>query len=145
MFAQENFTDADVQRILEEYRTKEANKVVVKTFYQELFGDKNLEAIDKYIDNTTYIQHNPSVADGAEALRKGASMWFPPGSPKTTIDIKHIGADGDLVFLHVRAVHGERVDSVIDIFRLRNGKIIEHWDTIQEAKTEGAKNDHPFF
>lgn len=120
----------------------EANKKLVADLYQELFGDKNIEAIDKYIAEG-YIQHNPILPDGREALKQGATQWF-KGAPKEKIDIRHLSADGDLVYIHTRSTAGGKVSSVIDIFRIENGKIAEHWDVIQ-ALPEKSANPHPLF
>jgi predicted SnoaL-like aldol condensation-catalyzing enzyme len=76
-------------------------------------------------------------------LKEAATQWF-KGAPKEKIDIQHIAADGDLVFIHLRANMGGKVNSVIDIFRLENGKITEHWDVIQEVPAKSA-NPHPMF
>src|ERR1700729_3621437 len=75
------------------------NKKMVADFYQALFGDKDVSAIDKYIGDT-YTQHNPAVADGKEALKSAVTQWF-KGAPKEKIDIQHLAADSDLVFIHL--------------------------------------------
>jgi len=51
------------------------NKKMVADFYQVLFGDKNIDAIDKYI-GATYIQHYPMLPGGKEFLKEGAKTWF---------------------------------------------------------------------
>ncbi len=121
---------------------EEKNKKMVSEFYQELFGDKNFEAINKYIGDT-YIQHNPGLPDGKEALLKAVKVWF-KDAPKEKIDIRSIAADGDLVYLHVRGKAGTKVRAIVDIFRIENDKIVEHWDVIQEVPEKSA-NDHPMF
>jgi predicted SnoaL-like aldol condensation-catalyzing enzyme len=118
------------------------NKKMVAEFYQEFFGDKNIAALDKYLA-PNYIQHNPGLPDGREALRQGATVWF-KGAPKTKIDIQHLSADGDLVYIHLKSKMGDKTNSVIDIFRIENGKIAEHWDVIQEVPEKSA-NKHPMF
>lgn len=123
-------------------RQANTNKKLVAEFYQQLFGDKDVSAIDKYIGNV-YIQHNPALPDGPEALKEGATQWF-KGAPKEKIDIQHLAADGNLVFIHLRSKMGEKVNSVIDIFKVENGKITEHWDVIQEVPAKSA-NPHPMF
>ena len=121
---------------------EEANKKLVADMYQAIFGDKKIEAADEYILEG-YIQHNPMVADGRQALKDALTQWL-KNTPKSKIDIKHIGADGDFVYLHTRAKAGSATVSVIDIFRIEGGKIAEHWDVIQEVPDKSA-NDHPMF
>lgn len=121
----------------------ETNKKIVSDFYQEIFGDKDLSAVDRYIA-PEYIQHNPSVPDGAEPFREAAKGWF-EGAPRTKVDIQHIAAEGDLVFIHIKNTNPDgSLQSVIDIFRLADGKIVEHWDVMQDVPKEAA-NDHPMF
>ncbi|MEI9918451.1 MAG: ester cyclase [Bacteroidota bacterium] len=118
------------------------NKKLVADMYQELFGDKNLESIDKYLDEQ-YIQHNPILPDGRDTLKKAAALWF-KGAPKEKVDIRHLAADSNLVFIHTRSQAGNRVSSIIDIYRIENNKIVEHWDVIQSVPEKSA-NPHPMF
>jgi predicted SnoaL-like aldol condensation-catalyzing enzyme len=120
----------------------EDNKKLVANLYQEVFGDKNIDAVDKYIGDT-YIQHNPGVADGKEALKAALKIWF-KDAPKEKIDIQHLGADGNLVYIHTRSKRGNKTISVMDIFRIDGGKVIEHWDVLQEVPAKSA-NEHPMF
>ena len=82
------------------------NKKMVADFYQSLFGDKNQAAIDQYIGDT-YIQHNPSLPDGKDALKKAVAVWF-KGQPKDTVDVKHLGADGNFVYIHTKSKMGNK-------------------------------------
>lgn len=131
----QNDCESETQRL-------EANKKLVADMYQELFGDKNIESISKYIAED-YIQHNPSAADGRQALINAVSIWF-KGASKEKIDIQHIAADKDLVFIHLKSHMGPKTVSVIDIFRIKDGKIVEHWDVMQEVPEKSA-NSHPMF
>jgi predicted SnoaL-like aldol condensation-catalyzing enzyme len=119
-----------------------SNKKMVADFYQELFGDKNPAAIDQYVGDT-YIQHNPSLPDGKDALKKAVAVWF-KGQPKDTVDVKHLGADGNFVYIHTKSKRGNKTFSILDIFRVENGKITEHWDVMQEVPAKSA-NAHPMF
>jgi predicted SnoaL-like aldol condensation-catalyzing enzyme len=119
------------------------NKKIVVEFYQKLFGDKDISAIDQYIVED-YIQHNPVAADGRQALKDFANKWI-ANQPKTQVDFQKVVADGDLVFLHIKtkSISGKDL-SLVDIFRLKNGKIVEHWDIMQEVPEKSA-NPHPMF
>jgi predicted SnoaL-like aldol condensation-catalyzing enzyme len=119
-----------------------SNKKMVADFYQSLFGDKNTAAIDQYIGDT-YIQHNPALPDGKDALKKAVSGWF-KGQPKDTVDVRHLGADGNFVYIHTKSKMGNKTVSILDIFRVENGKITEHWDIMQEVPAKSA-NAHPMF
>jgi len=132
----------EIQTLSDNQKQIEANKKLVADFYQELFGDKEVNAIDKYIGDV-YIQHNPSVADGKEALKQAVTQWF-TGAPKEKIDIQHLSAEGDLVYIHTKSVRGATTVSIIDIFKIENGKVVEHWDVGQEVPKKSA-NSHPMF
>jgi len=132
-------SQADCEKKLQ---SQESNKKMVVEFYQELFGNKNPDAINKYIGEK-YIQHNPALPDGKEALLNAVKVWF-KDAPHEKVDFQHVAADGDLVFLHIRSKAGPTVRAVVDIFRIENGKIVEHWDVIQEVPEKSA-NDHPMF
>jgi predicted SnoaL-like aldol condensation-catalyzing enzyme len=131
-----------IKHLTEKKMEIENNKKMVADFYQELFGDKNIDAIDKYIGDV-YIQHNPGVTDGKEALKNAVKVWF-KGAPKEKIDIQHLAADGNFVYIHTKSKRGNEIYSVIDIFRIENGKIVEHWDVMQEVPKESV-NQHPMF
>jgi predicted SnoaL-like aldol condensation-catalyzing enzyme len=122
----------------------EKNKKIVVDFYQRLFGDKDITAIDDYLVEN-YIQHNPGVADGRQAIKDIAVKWL-ANQPKSKVDFQKIVADGDLVVLHIKtkSFTSVRDASLIDIFRVKDGKIVEHWDIMQEVP-EKAANAHPMF
>ena len=124
-------------------KQEEANKKMVAIFYQRLFGDLDLSVIDQYIV-PKYIQHNPDATDGRDALKTVLAKWFKTRK-KGKIDIQHIGADGDFVYLHLKnTLPNGRLESNIDIFRIKNNKIVEHWDVAQ-AVPQHSINPHPMF
>lgn len=124
-------------------KQEEANKKMVSVFYQKLFGDLDLSVIDQYIV-PNYIQHNPDATDGREALKTILAKWFKTRK-KGKIDIQHIGADGDFVYLHLKnKLPNGRLESNIDIFRIKNNKIVEHWDVAQTVPQKSI-NPHPMF
>lgn len=119
------------------------NKKLVTDFYQKIFGDHDFTNIDHYL-LPTYIQHNPKVADGAEAFEKAIKEWL-KDAPKKKVDVQHIAAEGDLVFVHIKNIMPDgKLQSVIDIFRIENKKIAEHWD-VHETVPETSANGHPMF
>ncbi|ROZ75044.1 nuclear transport factor 2 family protein [Ramlibacter sp. WS9] len=119
------------------------NKELVLRFYQQLFGDKDVSAIDRYLAEG-YIQHNPMVPTGRAPVRLLFEKIF-AGAPKTQVDIRRVAADGDLVWLHVRAPGPDgRVSAIVDIFRVEGGRIAEHWDVIQPVPEQAANTNTMF-
>lgn len=111
----------------------ERNKANALAFYELAFNQHKVqEAADRYIGKT-YLQHNPTVADGAQAF-VDAFIPFLKENPQSRAEIKRVVAEGDLVVLHVfsRTSPQDKGEAVVDIFRFdENGKIVEHWDVIQ--------------
>jgi predicted SnoaL-like aldol condensation-catalyzing enzyme len=109
----------------------EANKKLVLEFYEQAIGRKDFDAARKFM-GATYRQHAPYAADGPEGLR-GFIEWFKANCPNHRYAIKRVIAEGDLVMLHVHGMNGisPHGESVVDIFRVADGKVVEHWDIIQ--------------
>lgn len=122
---------------------EEANKKLVTEFYERVLNQKDVDAIDKYVG--PYRQHNPQAGDGAEGL-KGYIGYLKKNAPQFRADIKRVFAEGDYVILHVHAVPapGARGMAIVDIFKVANGKLVEHWDVIQDIP-EKAANDNGMF
>lgn len=125
---------------------QEKNKKLVIDFYELSFNKhKPTEAAKKYIGDK-YIQHNPFVPNGAEPFYTYFEGKFKK-NPKSMAIIKRAAADGDLVFLHLNSKENAQDpgSAIIDIFRVENNKIVEHWDVIQKVPTEGMANTNTMF
>ena len=122
----------------------EENKKIIAEFYDAALNQKDFEKASKYL-GTRYTQHNPVAADGPEGL-KAFLAFLKDKFPNNRSEIKRIFADGDYVIVHVHAVRepGTRGNAIIDIFKLENGKVVEHWDVIQPIP-EKAANDNGMF
>ncbi len=136
------------------------NLQIVIDFVQGILDAKFDEIIDKY-SSSPYVQHNRSVESGVAAIvnlnRKLAKQF-----PDFFLEPKHVYVDGDCVTFHshvtVKAKHrgnDKKGLNVIDIWKVADGKIVEHWDSIQPLDfmqrfflliTGGAvKNDNGVF
>jgi predicted SnoaL-like aldol condensation-catalyzing enzyme len=122
----------------------EENKKVVAAFYDAALNQKDFDAASKYLGNR-YTQHNPGAADGPEGL-KGFIAFLKDKFPNNRSEIKRIFADGDYVIVHVHAVRepGTRGNAIVDIFKLENGKVVEHWDVVQPIPEKPANNNGMF-
>lgn len=123
----------------------EKNKSVVRGWNDLAFVQHQPEAaVAKYL-GSYYRQHNSQAADGGEAFIAFVHR-FTGAFPNFRLDVKRVVAEGDLVVMHSHLVRepGERGAAVVDIFRLEDGKIVEHWDVVQDVPEKAANNNSMF-
>ena len=124
----------------------EENKELVKSFISDVLMGGDPTKITDYISTETYLQHNPNVGDGLKGLGKAIEDLEKAGMPmKFTKNHKILGegnfvlsiSEGDFLKKHV---------AFYDLFRIENGRIVEHWDTIEEipVKSEWKNNNGKF-
>ena len=92
-----------------------------------------------------YIQHSPYVQDGRDVVLRLFAKRY-KNHPETSISIKRTASEGDLVWihLHIKRTPEDRGRAVINIFRMKDGKFAEHWNTVQ-AVPEKSKNNNTMF
>lgn len=124
---------------------QEENKKIVIGFYQKALFEGDVESAIRLYGGETYTQHTPFAADGFEGLRNYVKC-IAANYPKTRGEIKRVFADGDFVLLHCHytGFFGENGDAIIDIFRVQDGKVVEHWDVIQ-AIPKTSLNENTMF
>ena len=123
----------------------ETNKKIVTDFYQGVFTHHKVkEFSDRYI-GSKYIQHNPYVADGKIPFVNYFTQYFKENPQAKNTIIRAIAED-DLVVLHVHSVENnqDRGTAIVDIFRVENGKIVEHWDIQQDIPEKSANSNSMF-
>jgi predicted SnoaL-like aldol condensation-catalyzing enzyme len=122
---------------------EQKNKEIVLDFYQKALNDKDFDAASKYLGK--YIQHNPLAADGPEGLR-GFLDYLKKNFPQSKSEIKRVMVDGDYVILRVHAIRqpGDRGSAIVDIFRVEDNKIQEHWDSVQPIPEKSMNNNTMF-
>jgi predicted SnoaL-like aldol condensation-catalyzing enzyme len=122
----------------------ELNKRVVADFFVTAFaGDPDKAVADHLGDR--YIQHNPQAPDGAEAFT-GFVTWLRGEYPNLKLDIRRVVAEADIVVTHSHLVlePGTPGRALADFFRLEDGKVVEHWDVIQEIPEESLNPNGMF-
>ncbi|MET4327037.1 putative SnoaL-like aldol condensation-catalyzing enzyme [Bradyrhizobium sp. i1.15.2] len=123
---------------------EEANRKTVLAFYEKGLNQKDADAALAYVGDR-YVQHNPNAADGPDGFRKFIG-FLRDKFPNSHSEIKRSFVDGDYVILHVHAVRepGNRGNAIVDIFKLENGKVVEHWDVVQPIPENPANNNTMF-
>jgi predicted SnoaL-like aldol condensation-catalyzing enzyme len=133
-------TNVPQQRWLTTY-----NKNLVTAFVDQLLVRKDLDAVDTYVA-PQYQGHNPDTpSDGARGLKAVMGAYFEQ-FPQLRVSVKRVIAEGDLVAVHSHHVTtpAERGQAVIDLFRVRDSQIVEHWHASQDVP-ETSANDNTMF
>lgn len=109
----------------------DANKKTVWALYDAAFNKKDMALARTYM-GPHYKQHNPMAKDDVEGLA-GFVAYLKAKSPDFKVELLREFADGDYVITHVWGHNGptDRGFIAMDIFRLENGKVVEHWDSVQ--------------
>ncbi|MGH1519421.1 nuclear transport factor 2 family protein [Chryseobacterium sp. JK1] len=118
------------------------NKELIVKAITAVFVDRDITAFDQYFGDH-YIQHNPTIPNGTEALKQFIpylpdDFGYEPGV---------VTENGDIVMIHGRYKNWNGKNMIgVDIFRVHNGKITEHWDVLQEEVTaENSVNENEMF
>ena len=116
-------------------------RAVITEFARRFYTERDVRGAFETFVATDYIQHNPGIADGRDAAVAALTPMF--ADPDFHADLQRVLADGDYGIIHLHGYRGsERGGAVVDLYRVVNGKIAEHWDVIQPIP-ETARNDHP--
>lgn len=109
-----------------------SNKEIVLDVLKRAFIDRDPTVVEQYFA-ANYKQHNPLIPDGPSAIAQ-----LIPTLTALTYEPGMAVADGDLVMVHGRYTGwGPKPMVAVDIFRVENGKVVEHWDVLQEEVPAG--------
>ena len=105
------------------------NKEIVLNFYRDVWNAHDASKVAQYVCED-YVQHNPTVEQGRQGLLNFLKFFF---TKEAKHDIQLALEDGDLVAVHVYVTFNDGAKAVVtDIYRLENGIIMEHWDSVQK-------------
>ena len=123
---------------------EQANLDFVLAMFEQVLNPMNSGAVERFI-HADYIQHNQLAEPGREGLKRFLDM-IREQTPEAVHDVKRAFVDGEhvTVHYHVRRWPGDLGWAVIDIFRVENGLIAEHWDVMQDVVEGGPNPNSPF-
>jgi predicted SnoaL-like aldol condensation-catalyzing enzyme len=116
----------------------EANKARVRSFLHDVLVNGRLNVLSEYIDGERYVQHNPQIGDGLSGLGTALAALAKQGITMKYDRVHRVLGEGNFVLAVSEGSFGGRHVSFYDLFRLENGKLVEHWDTIEAIPEQGA-------
>ncbi|BAX81100.1 nuclear transport factor 2 family protein [Labilibaculum antarcticum] len=124
----------------------EENKTLVTNLINDIFLGANPDKITDYISTEQYDQHNPGVNDGLAGLGEALASLAEAGMPMVYEKNYIILGEGNFVLSVSEGIFMKEKVSFYDIFRIANGKVVEHWDTVEKLTPESeAKNTNGEF
>ncbi|MDH4874447.1 nuclear transport factor 2 family protein [Pseudomonas sp. BN515] len=106
---------------------------LVLDFVQLAFCEKQPRAAFERFVAPDYVQHNPHVPTDGAAASLSFLEGFQAQFPALSYEVKRAASSDDLAFVHahVRTNADDPGAALVDIFRIENGRIAEHWDVLQ--------------
>ncbi len=133
----------DGQTEVTDHDKTEENRALVTSFDTEVLINGNAEKMAAYLGDL-YLQHNPNIADGADGLM-AFFTYLQENNISFSLTKTHRSiAEGNFVLLQSEGRIGSKPNAFYDLFRVENGKIVEHWDVVQEIPDEMAHNNGMF-
>lgn len=124
----------------------EANKALVRSFLETVLVQGQLDKLGGYFDGDNYLQHNPRVADGLSGLGAAMAEMAKHGRAMRFTKVHKVLGQGSFVLAMSEGSIGDQPTAFYDLFRVHNGKIAEHWDTIEAIPPRASwKNDNGKF
>lgn len=110
----------------------EENRKLIKNFLRDVFYNKAPEKITDYISTVKYHQHNPGVKDGLAGFGEAMKALAEAGMPMKYKKTHKVLVEGNFALVVSEGTFMKKDVSFYDLFRIENGKVVEHWDTIEE-------------
>jgi len=124
----------------------ESNRAFVRSFVESVLIDGQLDRISEFIDEHAYAEHDPRLGDGISLLRSALEREEESGGRIDYHRVHRVLAEGSFVLCVSEGNYGGTHSAFYDLFRLANGKVVEHWDTTEKiAPRSKWKNDNGKF
>ena len=120
----------------------EENKTLVSNFVNDILVNGKMEKLAGYFDGDNYIQHNPQIADGLSGLGKALEYMASQGITMKYDKVHKVLGEGNFVLVVSEGTFAGNHTSFYDLFRVKDGKIAEHWDVIETILPEEAQKNN---
>jgi predicted SnoaL-like aldol condensation-catalyzing enzyme len=138
-------TQTDGPTAVEDLDKTEANKALAVALIEDVLMGKNPEKITDHISAEQYDQHNPGIKDGLAGITEAVATLTANNNMFVYTKIHKVLGEGNFVLTVSEGQWNGKPQVFYDLFRVANGKVVEHWDVIQEIPTEGLANDNGMF
>ena len=129
-----------------DHELTESNRALVRSFVETVLIDGQLNRLVDYVDEKTYAEHNPRLIDDVSALKEELEVSNKSRRQVDYQQVHRVLAEGDFVLCVSEGFFGEDHSSFYDLFRVKDGKLVEHWDTTENIAPKSAwKNDNGKF
>ena len=112
------------------------NKTLAENFVKDVLMGQHPEKLTSYFDGNNYIQHNTAIADGLDGLGTALAAMAEQGIKMEYFTIHKILGCGNFVLAVSEGSFAGQPTSYYDLFRVGNGKIVEHWDVMETIAPE---------
>lgn len=130
---------------VEDLDQTEANKALAIALIEDVLMGKNPGKIAEYISAEQYDQHNPGIKDGLSGIVEAVQYLTAQNNMFKYNKIHKVLGEGNFVLTVSEGEWGGKSNVFYDLFRMKGGKIVEHWDVIQEIPVEGLANTNGMF
>jgi predicted SnoaL-like aldol condensation-catalyzing enzyme len=139
-------TQTDGPTIAEDLDKTDANKKLAVALIEDVLMGKNPNNITQHISAEEYHQHNPLIKDGLSGIMEGVAYRTSQNNMFKYQKIHKVLGEGNFVLtISEGEWDGGKKHAFYDLFRMKDGKIVEHWDVIQEVPTEGVAHNNGMF
>jgi predicted SnoaL-like aldol condensation-catalyzing enzyme len=121
-----------------------ANKTLVKNFVDDVLFGKAPQKITDYISTTQYHQHNVGIKDGLDGLNEAIGALIAQNNMFKYNKVHKVLGEGNFVVTVSEGEWNGKPQAFYDLFRVENGKIVEHWDVVQEIPAQMAHSNGMF-
>ena len=122
-----------------------ANKALAVALIEDVLMGKDPSKITEYISAEQYHQHNPGIKDGLSGIVEAVQQLSAQNNMFKYKKIHKVLGEGNFVLTVSEGEWGGKPQVFYDLFRAENGKMVEHWDVIQENPTQGLANNNGMF